>query len=612
MCPTTSATEISAGEFKLNLESREQLGSSRARELLTPLLRPNAHYHTVKLGGASWGDRAALIAASALKNIARKDSLRVVSLADTIASLGEDEALKVLTSLCGALDACKKLKDIDMSNNALGERGVAACAPLLQGQKDLESISFCNNGLAPGAAKLIRTFLVASTRLKKVHFHNNLLETPGALQIAHLVTAAPQLEDLRFSSLRSGEAGSTALAKALEKTAELKYLDVSDNTFGDEAVDALAHALSKHGKLIYLNVKDLDLSVSQIRAILDAIAKSKAPIEHLDISSNENGDDFGTIIGKYIQKTPSLKKILLDDYDLDDVGVLGMLKEVRTGSKLALEDISVSGNTIHRSGAIGMAALARRLPNAKRINLSHNCVPQDLISKIDDIFAESTTFVFDENDPEAADEERLDPAMKKVVSKLEASLSTEQESIISGAASQLLSYFSKLRISGNAEEEVADIEQKESPESREEDEASESIVATSTRDNLSETPATPSQQDRDEVSSARPSALSSAQKLREQTRALKQDVADVIEELSELASSPGEITTRRIPPGAIVDDSGPMINTNNAQQMRVVKKSLLESFLDVIAGLLVSSFILILIMAIVQSREEYTFSFVPL
>lgn len=85
----------------------------------------------VRLSTKSFKPSACAAVAEALQNAA--DTLRHADLSDIIAGQPEEEALAVLAEITGALQGVPLLS-LDLSNNALGEKGLRACAPVLTSQ----------------------------------------------------------------------------------------------------------------------------------------------------------------------------------------------------------------------------------------------------------------------------------------------------------------------------------------------------------------------------------------------------------------------------------------------------------------------------------------------
>ena len=106
------------------------------------------------------------------------DGLKCVDISDIIAGRHEDEALAVLEALSAALSrSSASLVELNVSENALGSKGVLACRSLLQHRAYLERLYFCNNGLSAEACELIRSILMEGNgcpALKVLHFYNNM------------------------------------------------------------------------------------------------------------------------------------------------------------------------------------------------------------------------------------------------------------------------------------------------------------------------------------------------------------------------------------------------------------------------------------------------------
>lgn len=82
---------------------------------------------------------------AAVANAGRFANLTTVDIADIIAGRPEDEALEVLRTICAAFQGVKTITSIDVSDNALGAKGLDACAALLEGQSQLTSLKvFCS------------------------------------------------------------------------------------------------------------------------------------------------------------------------------------------------------------------------------------------------------------------------------------------------------------------------------------------------------------------------------------------------------------------------------------------------------------------------------------
>jgi Ran GTPase-activating protein 1 len=176
---------------------------------------------------------------------------------DIVAGRPEAEALEVYRILSEAL-VDHKLRVINLSDNAIGPKGLVPLTTLLRGREYLEEIYFCNDGISAESAQTIADLLLfrTPTKLKRIEFFNNMSGSDGAIAIARVVEASPDLEYFRFSSSRGGQEGGEALAKALE-TSKLQHLDLHDNTLGVDTGKMLARWLLKQTNLTYLDLGDI-------------------------------------------------------------------------------------------------------------------------------------------------------------------------------------------------------------------------------------------------------------------------------------------------------------------------------------------------------------------
>jgi len=116
--------------------------------------------------------------------------------------------------MSAALSAAK-LRHLNLSDNALGEKGVRAAAESFVGQEGLEFLSLQNVGCSVHACKAVAELLVHTRALRGVHLFNNMSGDEGAAHIATVLARAPAMVDFKMASSRVGPAGGMALARGL-------------------------------------------------------------------------------------------------------------------------------------------------------------------------------------------------------------------------------------------------------------------------------------------------------------------------------------------------------------------------------------------------------------
>jgi Ran GTPase-activating protein 1 len=100
--------------------------------------------------------------------------------------------LSVLRDVCAALAKCS-LAEVNLSDNALGEKGIRACSAVLASQKQLKGLYLKNIGCSVNACKAVDE-LVASGGLETLHLYNNMSDDEGAKSIAALLGRSPNMK----------------------------------------------------------------------------------------------------------------------------------------------------------------------------------------------------------------------------------------------------------------------------------------------------------------------------------------------------------------------------------------------------------------------------------
>ncbi|KAF4314884.1 hypothetical protein JM18_009601 [Phytophthora kernoviae] len=348
---------------------RELVSEDRAHELVRSYadaeaqMEPPAFTH-ITLRNKSYTIEAARVIAAFFGRLHARGAfaeITSVDFADMIAGRPEDEALQVLATLCDALSDIKTLGRIDLSDNALGEKGVRACFGLLLNQEELQHVYFCNNGISAAAAGVIAEEVLlfrgedTPTKLKTFHFYNNMSGDGGAIALAKLLPLSPELTDLRFSATRAQRAGSLAFATALASLNKLEKLDLSDNTFKAEGALAIAKAVKGSPNLVDVNLRDAALEDEGMVAIADALREGgvAAEIASLDVSGNDLTAESMTALATMLRSCTALRVLHVEENELGSKGAKTLAKGLKVSSP-ALEKVVVNVNEIGASGALAL------------------------------------------------------------------------------------------------------------------------------------------------------------------------------------------------------------------------------------------------------------------
>ncbi|XP_045787479.1 RAN GTPase-activating protein 2 [Trifolium pratense] len=413
--PRDSVFDISKGK-------RAFIEAEEAHELLSPLKEPGNSFTKICFSNRSFGEGAAKVAEPIL--ISLKDQLKEVDLSDFVAGRKEAEALDVMRIFSAALEGTV-LKYLNLSDNALGEKGVRAFGTLLKSQSCLEELYLMNDGISEDAAQAVSEFIPSTEKLKVLHFHNNMTGDEGALAIAEVVKRSPSLEDFRCSSTRIGDEGGVALSDALGNCTHLRKLDLRDNMLGVEGGISLSKALAKHAELREIYLGYLNLEDEGAIAIANTLKESAPHLEVLEMSGNEITVDAAPAIVDCLATKQFLTKLNLSENELKDEGAIQISKALEGLNQL--KEIDLSSNKISGDGARQLALTVVQKADFKLLNVNGNFISDEDIEELIVIFKDSPDMLgpLDENDPDGEDgdeesdkggsEDELESKMKNLV-----------------------------------------------------------------------------------------------------------------------------------------------------------------------------------------------------
>ncbi|XP_010277862.1 PREDICTED: RAN GTPase-activating protein 2-like [Nelumbo nucifera] len=387
--------------FDISGGRRAFIEEEEAKDLLKPLMEPGNAYTKICFSNRSFGIGAAHVAEPILVSL--KNQLTDVDLSDFVAGRPEMEALEVMNIFSSALEGCV-LKSLNLSNNAMGEKGVRAFEMLLKSQNNLEELYLMNNGISKEAAQAVSESIPSTEKLKVLHFHNNMTGDEGAFAISKVIMHSPALEDFRCSSTRVGSEGGIVLAEALGTCTHLKKLDLHDNMFGVDAGFGLSKALSGHTSLTEAYLSYLNLENEGAIALANSLKESAPLLEVLELAGNDITIEAAPALAACIAAKQFLAKLNLAENELKDKGAILIGKALEEGHGL-LEEVDFSTNSVRRAGARSLAQAVVNKPEFKLLTINGNCISDEGIDEVKEIFKKSPDVLgpFDENDEEGGE-----------------------------------------------------------------------------------------------------------------------------------------------------------------------------------------------------------------
>ena len=270
--------------------------------------------------------------------------LKSAVFADIIAGRPENEGLAIYRILGNAFKDKHQLLEIDLSDNAMGQKGVDACRGILENQKILQRIFFCNDGISAEAARSIADILMNSgadipvstgsvtdtlplppkkaTTLRVVHFDNNMSGGEGAKAIADIVANSPALEDFRFSSSRATRDGGVILARAFQYTPNIRSINLYDNLLAHPTGIELGTVLRSLKNLVHLNIGDTLLKDEGMIALASGLVRGPVhSLEVLNVSANEMTAEGAKAVARCVRRLTNLKVLHAQENEFDDEGV---------------------------------------------------------------------------------------------------------------------------------------------------------------------------------------------------------------------------------------------------------------------------------------------------
>ena len=368
-----------------------------AKKSFESMLDGGAQIRRLKLSTKSFGAEAAQVVHDALS--AGGGALCELDASDVIAGRDEEEALRALRIICGGI-AKTKVRTLDLSDNAMGEKGLRACAEALQ-LPSLQKISLQNVGLSVHASGALDEVVGGNAaNLRGLYLKNNMSDDAGAVSIAKIISRAPLLEEFRMVSSRVKEVGCEALCGALAACGNLSALDLSDNPFCDKAGPCVS-ACVRTKSMRSFSLNDMNLGDEAAAEVIESLSTSAPSLEVLELGGNElTKDAMQSLVSCILARSTRLRKLAVPDNELKDAGAIRLAAALPP----SLETIDMSSCEIGRAGAVAVAEAVKDFPGLKSVNLDCNFISDEGVEIIQSLLGTKLGSLED-NDPDGYEEE---------------------------------------------------------------------------------------------------------------------------------------------------------------------------------------------------------------
>jgi Ran GTPase-activating protein (RanGAP) involved in mRNA processing and transport len=416
---------------------RTRVEVAEAQEILkrfqkTRKQHEESQVHTLNLSCRQWPLESLQVLKPLLTEIASQ--VIILKIDDIIAGLPTDDGLASLGFLAELFAGSDiKIQEMDLSDNALGTRGVKVLKPVLQCQS-LSRLYLHNCGLSAEVSQTLLDMLQPNAaHLTALGLGRNQMGPAGAAAVSKLLAACINLESFYYAGTRplaegtghicQGLAAMTKAIAASHQTSQLQILDLDDCTFrsGDDVSDpcvALIECLEASPKLTKLILRDGELQVAGLQRVLAALLKAGVRLQVLDLGAiGEMGVDGAAAVNSYFSSNAAvarqLQEFAFDTNELTDEGLADLMAPF-TATECQLQKLNLAENEL--TGAGIRVLLDNPVKSLKEINLADNPdIPLQLANKLQAMY---TTVLVEEDLEEGEDEEEEDADVDAIADQL--------------------------------------------------------------------------------------------------------------------------------------------------------------------------------------------------
>ncbi|XP_062372067.1 NACHT, LRR and PYD domains-containing protein 12-like [Sardina pilchardus] len=218
-----------------------------------------------------------------------------------------EESQTVLLNSCGLTErscaglasvltkASSKLKNLDLSDNSIGDNGVQElCIGLGNPNCALETLSLDKCSIGEEGFRALASALRSNpSHMRELWLGGNKAGDSGVKHLSSLLEDPNcKLEKLQLNSCGLTERSCAGLASVLTNaSSKLKNLDLSANSFGDIGVQELCSGLGNPTcTLETLGLSDCSITERSCAGLASVLTKASSKLKNLDLSANSFGD----------------------------------------------------------------------------------------------------------------------------------------------------------------------------------------------------------------------------------------------------------------------------------------------------------------------------------
>jgi Ran GTPase-activating protein (RanGAP) involved in mRNA processing and transport len=364
--------------------------------------KASVQVHTLNLSRRPWPLESLYVFTFVLEAIASQ--VVIFKLDNIITDLKTDDGLASLAFLANMFSSnftdksC--IQEIDLSDNALGTRGVVVLKPLLR-WNSLQRLYFNNCELSAESFSetLLPILHMNAPNWTALNLGCNQLGPASAGQVGQLLERCIHLESFIYAGNRPQAEGTrhicqgladmtvaaTAAANSQTPMCSLQILDLSACTFrsGDEDVGsclALCQCLRASPALRKLVLRNVKLEVAGLQRVLHSVQLSGARLSFLNLGATGTmGEEGAAILQAYLEGSSGngassgaarhLQELSFDSNKLTDAGLADLVAPF-TAKECCLRKLNLANNELEAAGV--RILLDNSIPTLQELNLWNN------------------------------------------------------------------------------------------------------------------------------------------------------------------------------------------------------------------------------------------------
>ncbi|OHS92792.1 hypothetical protein TRFO_40913 [Tritrichomonas foetus] len=178
------------------------------------------------------------------------------------------------------------IKELNLSRNPLGNRGISALAHAMSSNRTLTKLNISACKIQTAGFIEFCNELVHNTSLQSLYVHHNAIRDAGASRLAYVIQDHPTLREIDIELCEIGDSGARDFFAAATDSLTLEKISLKNNLIRDGI--CIQKAIEKNTKLRYVNIEYNDIDFKIYTEIQRSVAlNKKAQIENKNTLSKE-------------------------------------------------------------------------------------------------------------------------------------------------------------------------------------------------------------------------------------------------------------------------------------------------------------------------------------